>query len=317
VTEFAVGVTVFMRTDRLRRLLESITHRAVSTVYVADVGDTDDRRDLYEREYPFDLVVNDLAYDAGVSRGRNSIVAAAEEDYLLFVDSDNEVPERAGVLAEQLENRPDVGGIAGSLIEPELGRIYQGACDLAEYDGGLVKSSRLERKSIEQVAGDPFVRFDFVPMVVMFRRTCLEDRAWDPELTNHKEHLDFFVGHWKHTEWDFGVCPTVFFEHYPGGSQSYTQHRFGDFDRQTERFREKWGYDHVKSPHGNWFDTHKVGHDPTMGPRDLHADLPMSPQEAVESLPQASDQSLIHRAYSVYKEDGLGELLRKSIRHVR
>lgn len=314
MTQFAVGVTVFLRTRRLEQLLDSIRLPEVSKVYVADVGDSADREHLYDAEYPFELEPIDLEHGAGVSRGRNSIVERLDEEYLLLVDSDNRIPDDAPVLARQLEERPRLGGVAGSLLEPEVGRLYQPACDLAEYEGGLIKSSRIERKQVESVAGRPFVPFDFVPNAVMFRRACLEEYRWDPKFVNHKEHIDFFVGHWKRTDWQFGVCPTVFFEHYPGGDETYTDHRFDEtaFREQGRYFHEKWGYDFLKSPHGNWFDTHKVSSDPTMGPRDLVSELPMTPGEALESVPQEQQTGLASRAYQYYRNEGLLALARRA-----
>lgn len=319
MSEFAVGTTVFMRTDRLRRLLESVDADVVSTVYVSDVGDTDERAALYGESFPFDLEVFDLPYDAGVSRGRERVVEAlgADEECILIVDSDNEIPDDAPVLAEQLRELPDVGGIAGSLIEPELGRVYQPACDLAEHDGTLLKSSRLQRKEIDDVAGHPFVPFMFVPNVTMFRRECLEDYCWDPTYRNHKEHIDFFVGHWKETTWRFGVNPEVFFPHYPGGSEAYEAYRFDEerFRELTAYFFEKWGYETIASPHGNWFDTHKVAHDPTMGPRDLVDRLPMTPAELLADVPQRTEKALPQRAARLYREEGLSGLVMKSLRY--
>lgn len=318
--EFAVGTTVFMRTDRLRQLLASVDGSVVSTVYVSDVGDTGQRRDLYARSFPFDLEVLDLPYDAGVARGRERVVDAldADEEYVLIVDCDNEIPDAAPVLAEQLDALPDVGGIAGSLIEPERGRIYQAAADLAERGDTLVKSSRLAQKRVEYVAGQPFVPFRFVPNVTMFRRACLEDYCWDPEYVNHKEHIDFFVGHWKETDWRFGVNPVVFFPHYPGGSEEYQARRF-DADRSarlTRYFYDKWGYETFAAPHGHWFDTHKVPVDPTKGPRDLVEELPKTPAELLSHPPSRARRSLPRRALGVYREDGLVTLARKSLAYL-
>lgn len=319
MTEFAVGTKVFKRTEKLRHLLDSINHPDISTVYIADDGETAERQHLYEREYPFELSVLDLDYNAGVSRGRNRLFEASTEEYLLIVDSDHRLPENVPVLLDQLKRRPEFGGVAGSLIEPELGRLYQPACDLAEHDGELVKSSRLERKEIDTVAGNPLVPFDFVPNAVMFRRSCLEDYRWDPEFINHREHVDFFVGHWKQTDWQFGVCPTVFFEHYPGGDDTYSEHRFDDeaFREQSRYFQDKWGYDGIRSPHGNWFDTHKASHDPTMSPRDLVSELPMTAKTAVESLPQKDEPSLPERAYEYYTKQGLIATVKRAVQRVR
>lgn len=317
MTELAMGTKVFKRTEKLRRLLDSVPPADVSTVYVADDGNRQDRDHLYARDYPFNLEVLEMEYNAGVSRGRNRVVEEADEEVILLVDSDHTVPADVGTLAAQLKAQPDVGGIAGSLIEPDIARLYQPACDLAEHDGGLIKSSRLKRKEVEYIAGHPFVPFDFIPNAGIFRRACLKAYSWDSEFVNHKEHIDFFVGHWKQTDWQFGVCPTVFFEHYPGGDDAYVNHRFDEdaFREQGQYFHEKWGYDFLKSPHGHWFDTHKVSSKP-IPPRELDQELPLTPSEALESYPEKEPTPLPLRAYRYYRNEGAFALAKKAWEYV-
>lgn len=239
----AISVKVFNRTEKLEALLESVPAEVYETVYVADDGHTGERTHLYEREWPFDLEVLDLPYDAGVGVGRNAILERVEEEFLTVVDSDHEVPANVDVLARQLEARPEFGGISGLLVEH--GRI-QGLChDLYEEDGVLVRDTG--PKVAETVADYPFVEFDFVPNVVTFRRECLEELAWDEHYVIGRDHLDFFVGHWRETDWRFGTCPSVLFPHHPGGGSEYESNRLNPEKLLAGKsyFLEKWGYDGI------------------------------------------------------------------------
>jgi len=288
MTDIAVGTKVFMRTDKVRKLLESIEPTPIERVYLADGGEmTDEKKRLYGRDFPFDLRVLDLEYDAGLGKGRKEIVDHLEDErYLLIVDSDNEVPENVTILADQLEAMEDVGGIAGNLVEPEKGRMFQNAKDLKEEGNVLVRSADLRDKTIETVAGHPFVEFDFIPNAAMFRTECVREYCWDPYYRIGKEHIDFYVGHWKQTDWTFGVCPEVLFNHYPGGDATYQSHRNSEEKkgRSDDYFHEKWGYDAVRTDRSYWFDT-----------------------EPVER------NTLPRRARRVYRREGLRGLLRKSL----
>lgn len=240
----ALGVKVFTRTEKLANLLESIDPETIGRVYVADDGHTDERRDLYDRDWPFELSVIDLEYDAGLGRGRVEIVDRLEEEYLLIVDSDHRLPANVDLLRRQLEARPEFGGIAGLLVE--YGRLTGMTHDLFEEDGVLIRDVEYDKEVLE-AAGHRLVPFDFVPNVCLFRRECLEEYAWDPAYVIAMEHLDFYVGHWLETDWRFGVSPSVQFVHDPKSDATYTANR-GDPGKRLaskEYFLDKWGYRQV------------------------------------------------------------------------
>lgn len=240
----ALGVKVFYRTKKMENLLESIRDHPIDTVYVADDGHTEERQHLYERQYPFELVVLDLEYDAGAGYGRSRIVDEMHEDYLLLVDSDHRVVD-IEPLVEILEARDDLG-CAASLLYKENGQIQGNAHDFYEEDGALVRDIR-EEKPLQTVAGYPFVEFDFVPGVGLFRREALEEYSWDPEYVIGKDHLDLYVGHWHRTDWKFGVYPGICLIHDPGGSGDYLSFRLDT--RKTwhgkRYFLNKWGYNQI------------------------------------------------------------------------
>jgi hypothetical protein len=242
MSDIALGVKVFTRADRLAGLLDSVVDAPIDQVYVVDDGEeTDRKREIYASDYPFDLDVVQLEYDAGKGLGCRTLVERSDSEYLLVVDSDHEVPDNVGVLRDQLEAAPELGGISGLLYEDD--RI-RGAChDLHDNDGVLVRDVPAA-KPVETVAGRPLVRFDFLPFVTMFRRDCLEAYNWDPEYVIGKAHLDLFEGHRRQTDWEFAVSPNVLFPHYPGGDNTYVTNRFSDdkLGRSKAYFLDKWGY---------------------------------------------------------------------------
>jgi glycosyltransferase involved in cell wall biosynthesis len=257
MSDIAVCIPVFLRTEKVSTLLDSINRTAIEKVYIADDGEmTEEKTELYATDFEFELEVFDLEYDAGVGKKRNVLAAEPDEEYLLFLDSDMEIPTNYHVLHEQLEARPEVGFVAGTYLEPD--RIYTVASDIYIEDDVLYRDIRTN-KQIETVAGAPFVEFDFLPQVGLLRRECAEDYNWDSEYTIMREHIDFFVGHWKHTDWKMAVSPSVFFPHYPGGDTEYLSHRKSDakHDSSDEYFRDKWGVKEFKIANGSWIQTYR------------------------------------------------------------
>lgn len=240
----AMGTKVFYRTEKLENLLESARDHPIDTVYVADDGDTEERRHLYERAYPFDLELLDLEYDAGAGYGRHRIVEEMTEDYLLLVDPDHRVVDIEPLLAI-LDAREDLGGVAG-LLYKEDGVVQANAHDLYEHGDVLVRDIR-EDKPLQHVDGYTLAEFDFVPTSALLRREALEEYAWDPEYVIGKDHLDLYVGHWRRTDWNFAIHPGVCFIHDPGGSETYLSFRLDT--RKTwegkRYFLDKWGYDQL------------------------------------------------------------------------
>ena len=240
MANIAAGTKVFSRTDRLAGLLDSLSGTPVDTVYVADDGEpSEEKTALYERDYDFNLEVLDLEYDAGIGYGRNQVFNASDESYFLVVDTDHEVPPDIDRLADQLEARPSLGGVAGLLFEH--GKI-RGVChDLYERGDVLVRDVR-DEKEVQRVAGEPLVEYDFIPNACLFRRECLEDSMWDPEYVIGKAHLDFYWTQKRETDWSFGINPTVLFDHYPGGDTTYVANRrsMEKLKRSKRYFLDKW-----------------------------------------------------------------------------
>lgn len=237
---FALGVTVFKRTEKLRLLLQSIPE-FVDHVYVADDGETSKREDLYDDDWDFDLTVLDLAYDGGLGLGRKAITDELSEEYLLIVDSDQQVPDNVDLLVDQLEADGDLGAIGGLFLEHGT---LTGMCHDIYEDRKLLIRDTERGKETRTVAGAPLLEFDFIPNAAVFRKECLDDYSWDTEYKIGKEHLDFYVGHYQETDWRFGVCPRVLFPHDPGGDADFleTRHDPSRLLESKDYFLDKWGY---------------------------------------------------------------------------
>jgi hypothetical protein len=264
MSEIALGVTVFMRHDKLEKLLRSINPEIISHVYISDDGNmTEEKRHIYKKEYPFQLTVFDLEYDAGLGYGRNKIVQELEEEYLLIVDSDMEMPNNVTTLKHQLEHSPEFGGICGMLLENN--RIYTSCSDI-HIDGKKIIKDINEQKQIRFSAESPLIQFDFISNAALFRKECLEDYSWDPNYTIGREHIDFYVGHYVNTDWRFGLCPEVYFPHHPGGSSEYLSNRFDNskYDEAESYFLNKWGFSKFVPRDTTWIDTynHEYGTKP-------------------------------------------------------
>jgi hypothetical protein len=252
--DIAVGVKVFSRVEKLGRLLSSIEPSPIDTVYVADDGEmTDEKTALYDREFDFDLTVFDLPYDAGLGQGRAHIVENLAEEYLLVVDSDHELLGDVTALRDQLEADDRLGGVAGLLYENEN---VVGTCHDLHRSGNLLVRTVPEPKEVRLVGGEPFLPYDFVPNAALFRRACLDAYCWDPEYVIGKEHLDFYEGHRRRTDWLFGVNPTVLFGHHPGGDSRYVENRdsYEKLQRSRRYFLDKWDYDRIVLGYTDWED---------------------------------------------------------------
>lgn len=265
--QIALGTKVFSRINDLQRLIDSIPP-LVSKVYIADDGEvTEEKSVIYNADYDFELQVIDLEYDLGVGAGRNAIVDAASEEYILIVDPDHRISATVGVLYEQLKACPDLGGIGAIIVEPKNDRLYSQAADFREErtDDGikLIRETRgLDgHKEIQIIAGAPLVEFDFVPHATLFRLECLRDQAWDEAYLTEFEHEDLFVAHWKQTNWKFAISPTTQVLHYPGGDTEYLLNRQDPkkTSHGKEYFLDKWGYSKMETTEDRWIEAGSIG----------------------------------------------------------
>lgn len=261
----AAGIPIFQRSNLLYDCLQSIAGSGIQHVIVADNGDVEDRTSIYDADWPFELTVLDLEYDCGIGQCRASIAEHSDEEYLLVTDSDMIFPDGDDlqVLLTLLQEDDDLGGVSGWLIEENT--VRDGCSNLYEhqlYTGQqiLLRDIR-SQPEIEYSNGFPYVRFDYLPNATLFKRECIDTYSWDAEMPI-KEHIEFYIGHMKKTDWQFASCPSVTFFHRKGESTEYrTNVRGGDhyLSKRKEalrNIRDKWGYDQIiKGSKTNWIES--------------------------------------------------------------
>jgi hypothetical protein len=285
--EVALGTAVLNRTGKLEKLLHSAENTGIQKIYVADNGRIDDEREnLYQSDFSFDLEVLDLEYDVGLGHCRDEIVKAVDEDFLLMADSDHQISNNLDVLVEILSSEEELGGVSGTIVEPGVGRIWQSAKDFRLVDNTLVRGADIKKKDIDTVEGWPIARFDFVPYPCLYRMDCLNDYSWDKEIKIGFAHADFYFQHWQFTDWSFAVCPEVCFRHYPGGDSSYISERENDKKtrRARERFLNKNGLSDFRMEQAFWFDT--------------ESDSPLLKENAISTYKMYGIVALISRGFS-------------------
>ncbi|RKD98057.1 glycosyltransferase family 2 protein [Halopiger aswanensis] len=252
MSELALGVTVFKRPNKLKNLLHSVKGDQIDRVIIADNGNmTEEKREIYNNFSKTDITVLDIEYDSGLGNSRKQIVDELNEEYLLIVDSDIELPKNVVELRDQLEIRSDLGGVGGILWEEK--RIRSDCYDL--YDqGNIIFRGIRGKKEVKKVANAPLVEFDVIQNVAIFRRECLEDYCWDPKYKIGWEHTDFFLGHMQNTNWEFAVNPNVIFKHNPGGDNEYMKSRKNRkrLEKSKKYFLQKWGYKQVVNGQVRW-----------------------------------------------------------------
>ncbi len=240
--DVTVGLKTFYRTKRLEMTLNSLIGLGVKEVIVADDGPEDPIKEkIYERmKQHLPLKVLKLPYDAGLGYGRKEIVKHTKTKYLLIIDDDMKVPHNISFLKNILERDKLLGGVSGCWIE--YGKLKCGAHNLDCKDRFLIRHDpdNIKIKTTEE--GIPYVYFDFIPNSALFRRRALKDYCWDENYIINFEHLDFYWGHKQLGKWKFAVTPTVFFEHYPGGSKTYKKFRLSKerYKKSKEYFLKKW-----------------------------------------------------------------------------
>jgi glycosyltransferase involved in cell wall biosynthesis len=242
-----VGVKTFLRTPKLRMCLESLAAHPWHEVIVADDGPVDaEREQLYaefSRRLPLRLLR--LPFDTGLAAGRNEIVRQCGTEYLLVLDDDQTVPDNIGVLAEVLDDRPELGGVSCVWLE-RSGRKCT-ACDIRVEGRKVIKEVAGEKPVLTTAGGRRYVVFDFIPNSTLFRLACLRDQSWDPYYKIGKEHLDFYLAHRRLGRWKFAVSLDVVIGHHPEGqSADYGQFRHGERVRASEKyFLEKFAVTEV------------------------------------------------------------------------
>ena len=244
--QITVGIKTFLRTDRLKLCLESLTRHQWQEVIVADDGEIDEEREAmyehYQSVLPFKLLR--LEFDTGLAAGRNEILKHCNSEYILMLDDDQTVPDNIGDLKNILDEDPSLGGVSGIWIEnnEKTCQAYclklKGKDVIREY----TKKDDRNNPTLYTSKGIRYKIFDFIPNSTLFRMACLNDITWDPFYKIDREHIDFYLMHKKAGRWKFAVAPDVEIGHHPqNNSSKYMGYRTGKrMERSQKYFLEKF-----------------------------------------------------------------------------
>ena len=240
-SDTTVGVPTFRRKEKLFNLLESLEKWDFKEIIVADDSKiSEEKWNKYEEmKEKIPLRVLEFPFDSGIGKKRQEIVKELESNFLLTIDDDME-PYKIKSLKEVLLSDEKLGGVSGLLIEEN--ELKCSAHDLKVKNSYLIKDIK-NKECLSSRNNNPYFKFNQIPQVGIFRKDCLNEYNWDDHYKAGKEHLDFFFGHYKKTDWEFAVTPTSLFGHFPGGSSTYTSFRRSKNRMEDSKryFLDKWG----------------------------------------------------------------------------
>lgn len=246
-----LAVPFSMRERCLEVCLKSVPSDELSAVYICSNSPNKPEIDL---DYDFPVEVVDCGKNYSVGEARWKGYVESDSDYLLVTDSDVRFPPTILPLLDILESDGSLGGVSGCLVESNHNRIRIPSKNFKAEGKKLIQSSQIGESNVEFVGGYPISRFHKTPHITLYRRKCLDDYAWDPEYLT-RAHLDFYIGHWLETDWDFASTPVVgFFHESLPFSDEYESLRYDKSRHQQglKRIRKKWGFSEVSVEGEDW-----------------------------------------------------------------
>lgn len=209
----AVCIKTFLREDVMMRTVAAVKKMMPCDfrLYIADDGTVSDRKEaFYAKLRDEGHVVVTLAYNSGISVGRNALVRVVNEDYVLLLDDDTCVstPESFKNMKATLDADPDLG-IVSALLKREGGawfgpENYSRGLRLDLDGAGLLKRTPVSGPMLK--AGEIQYRYaDQVPNVFLAKTEVFKSAMWDERIKVEYEHMDFFL-QLKKTDWRAGVC---------------------------------------------------------------------------------------------------------------
>jgi hypothetical protein len=284
MSTIALGVTNLIRTAKLKSLLESVPRDLIDRAIIADNGEIGElERELYNRDWGFEITVLDLPYNSGIGFCRRQIADELQEDHLLILDNDMVVDNNINKLYRILESLPEFGGVSGILLEDGIlrgpGVNYH---TKTIFGNRVLYIHNYEVNYPVKVGSNPVFEFDQIPQASIIRKECLETYKWDEDYETSREHGDFFVGQKKNGNWRFGVTPSVIITHNPGGGDEYMDMR-NETIQDHKRFIEKWEYDYVIYGDSNWLVT--VGElEPSSTTKKAYNNMPIEIQLGLKKI---------------------------------
>ena len=212
--EVAICIKTYMREALLLRSVKSILsicpfkHR----LYIADDGPiSDDKARLYDELRAKGHIVLELPRDSGISYGRNQLVRASTEPYILLIDDDIvfSASSDIAILADVLAAEPKVGIVAPVLRNEGnafgayfVNENYARGLDLRREGSLIVRVP--SAKIVLKAGAAEFIHADQVVNCFLARREVFDSVRWDDRIKVEYEHMDFFLslkldGRWMAT----------------------------------------------------------------------------------------------------------------------
>jgi len=232
-SKLAICIKTFMREQTFFKALDSIGENVKMSycLYIADDGEVSD-----EKEYRYQQLerrghkVFRLPFNVGLSSGRNKIVKATEEDYVLIMDDD--IAIRDGSILNKmkgiLDHDDQIGIVAGVLHQEMSGdpfgsvRYSQGL-DLRIQNGILYRDG--SPRELHKGNGSLFHYTEQTVNFFMAKREVFNDILWDDRIKIEYEHMDFFL-RLKDTDWKVAICSEAKAVHLHSPLVNYEYNRY-------------------------------------------------------------------------------------------
>ena len=209
----AIGIKTFLREETLFKTLDVIKDKFPFPyrLYIADDGTISNRKAyLYQQLEKEGHVIIKPSYNSGISAGRNKIVEAVSEKYVLIIDDDIAIYDQNAVknMKKVLDHDPEVGLVSG-MLKLSNGNYFASK----SYNEGLrfdmrgkllVKvpsyKTRYEADDVMYLYADQVVNF------FLARTEIFDEVKWDNRIKVQYEHMDFFLELKNRTRWKVAVC---------------------------------------------------------------------------------------------------------------
>ena len=211
-SELAIGIKTFMREDSLIRELDSIDQFLPEyRIYIADDSEIGSKAGRYSELERGGHKILRLPFDIGLSAGRNALMDAIKEEFVLYCDDDYIFDEKNGIkeTLEVLKKRKDVGMITGMV-----------KC------AGQETTFNLNEGDWEEVDGIKLRKTDRGLNFFIARTKIFKDCKWNEKYKINREHEDFF----KRLKAKVYYCPILQVNHegrIPAGE--YAKYRNREF----------------------------------------------------------------------------------------
>jgi cytidyltransferase-like protein len=247
----AVLIKTFLREDVLTRTVAAVKKMMPCEyrIYIADDGTVSDRKAaFYQKLRDEGHVVVQLAYNSGISAGRNALLRIVNEDYVLLIDDDTCVSTPASFknMKAVLDADADVALVSpllkregGSWFGPES---YSKGLKL-ELQNGLLKRSPATG-DMRKVGEIQYRYADQVPNVFLAKREAFNAVRWDDRIKVEYEHMDFFLA-LKKTTWRAAVCFDAEGIHFI--SEPTSEYNQARRTNPSAYFYAKWGIGNISN----------------------------------------------------------------------